>query len=266
MNWLISMIIVKRENSIWNYRSIIFLLSINDLKLRYRSSVLGIIWNFLEPLLILTILFFVFSNILKTDIENYPLFLLIGIITFQMFSRTTSMGLDSVLIRAGMISSIKLPVIIFPIASTLTSFYMVIFEFIILAIFMIIFQFIPPMTIVILPALLGLLILLGLGISIPLSVLNIHYRDLRSIWTIVLQAAFFLNPVIYTLDILPESISNILQYSPLAQLITMIRDVTLYGQIPNVFWLSYVVGAISCILVLGLVIFKHYRTNLVERF
>ena len=258
----------KSYNSIFsgNYKSIIYLLSTNELKLRYRSSVLGVIWNFLEPLLILTILFLVFDKLLKTDIENYPLFLLLGIITFQMFSRTTSMSLDSLISRAGIISSIKIPLIIFPISVSLTSFYMILFEFSIVAVFMIIFQFIPPLTILFLPILMILLFLLGLGISIPLSVLNVHYRDLRSIWTIILQAAFFLSPVIYKLDFLPSSISNILQYSPLAQLITMIRDVTLNGQLPEPFWFLYVVGTVFAILIIGLRIFSSYKVNLVEKF
>ena len=124
---------------------------------------------------------------------------------------------------------------------------MAMFEFAILAIFMIAFQFIPSTTIMFFPVLLGLLFLLVLGISIPLSVLNVHYRDLRSVWTIVLQAAFFLNPVIYTLDILPESVANVLEYSPLAQLITMIRDVILYEQLPDLFWFLYVTCTVSAI-------------------
>lgn len=257
---------LKHNRNLWDCRSIIFLQSVNELKSRYRSSALGVFWNFLEPLLILTILFFVFSNILKTNIENYPLFLLTGIITFQMFSRTTSMGLESLLSRVGIISSIKLPLTLFPISSTLTSFYMTLAEFVVLSILMIAFQFVPPITILILPLFLFLFVLLGLGISIPLSALIVHYRDLRSIWTIVLQAAFFLNPVVYELNTLPPSISGILQYNPLAQLMTMTRGVIIYGQLPDPFWFLYVLVVIAAILIIGLMIFRYYRTYLVEKF
>lgn len=250
----------------WKSRSLIFLLASNDLKLRYKSSILGAMWSFLEPLLILAILFIVFSSILKSSVQNYPIFLLTGIITFQMFSRATSMGSESILAKGGILSSVRIPTVAFPISSTLTALYMMGFEFMILSVFMIVYHFMPPITILFLPILLVLLFVLGLALAIPFSVLNVHYRDLRSIWAIILQAAFFLTPVVYKLDFLPKDIQMVLQYSPLVQLVNMIRGVTLEGNMPDMNWFLYTVAIILSILTVGMLIFKRYKANLVEKF
>jgi len=115
-------------------KSIIFTLAQTDLKVQYKSSILGIFWIFLEPLLIFLVLFVVFSTILKQDIQNYQIFLLLGIIQFRMFSRGSSTGIESLLARAGVISSIKISKSIFPFSANLTSFYMMCLEFVVLAI------------------------------------------------------------------------------------------------------------------------------------
>jgi len=96
---------------IWEKRSLIFLLSFTDVKLRYRNSFLGFFWSFLEPLLMLAVLYFVFSNIFKSNIENYPLFLLLGLIIWYMFSRATTMGMTSLTDKSNIIKQITLPLL-----------------------------------------------------------------------------------------------------------------------------------------------------------
>lgn len=256
---------LKIIENIRNYRSIIFTLSILDLKLRYRSSILGIFWSFLEPLLILTILFIVFSSILKNDIVNFPIFLLLGIILFQLYSRVTAMGMESILIRSGVVSSVNIPKVIFPIAASLTALYMMIFEFVVFFMFMVFFQYLPPLTILFLPVVIFLVFVLSLGIAIPFSVLNVHYRDIRSIWTIILQATFFMTPIFYKLEFLPQEIKQFLQYSPLVQLVEMSHLVVLENRLPDPFWLFYTVVSVVVIFLAGLLIYKKFSKNVVER-
>jgi len=184
-------------------RSLILLLAFNDVKLRYRSSVLGFVWSFLEPLLMLTVLYFVFTNILKSDIENFPLYLLLGLIIWYMFSRATSMGLTSLVNRANIIKNIYFRREIIVVSSCLTAFIMMGFEFAAFAVFIVAFQFVPPITIVFLPLVLIVLFFLSLGLSFLLSVLNVYFRDIQFIWQVLIQAGFFLSPIFYSLDIFP---------------------------------------------------------------
>lgn len=248
-----------------NNKSLISTIAIIDLKLRYRSSVLGILWSFLEPLLILAILMVVFSSILKTDVPNFPIFLLLGIIFFHMYTRATSMGVESILSRGGIVSSINVPHIIFPVSSSLTALIMMGFEFIIFFVFLIGFQFIPSPTILVLPFLVLLVFILSLGLAIPLSVLNIHYRDVRSIWTIVVQATFFLTPIFYKLEFLPEIIRQYIQFSPLVQIVEMTHQVVLENKLPDPFWLSYTVIVVVSVFIVGLLIYKKFDKDIIEK-
>jgi lipopolysaccharide transport system permease protein len=182
-----------------------------------------------------------------------------------MFSRSTTISAESILNRAGIVSSIRIPKNIFPISATLTAFYMMCLEFIVLAVFMAGLKFVPPTTIVFFPVLILLLFILCLGISIPLSILNIHYRDVRSIWTIIIQAAFFLTPIFYKLEFLPENIRNIIQFSPLTQIVNMSHQVILENKLPDLYWFLYLVISISAIFLIGMVIYKKYELNVVER-
>lgn len=250
---------------ILNNKSLIFTIAIIDLKLRYRSSVLGILWSFIEPLLMLTILLLVFSSILKTNVPNFPIFLLLGIIFYQMYSRATSMGIESLLSRGGIISSINVPHIIFPISSSFTALIMMAFEFTIFFAFLVVFQFIPSITILVLPFLVLLVFILSLGLAIPLSVVNVHYRDIRSIWTIILQATFFLTPIFYKLDFLPEIIRQYIQFSPLVQIVEMTHQVVLENKLPDPFWLSYTVIAVISVFIIGLLIHKKFDKDIVEK-
>ena len=184
---------------------------------------------------------------------------------FQLYSRATTSGMESILIRQGIISSVSIPKIVFPIAASLTALYMMSFEFVIFFVFMGFFQYIPPLTILFLPIVIFLVFVLSLGIAIPFSVLNVHYRDIRSIWTIILQATFFMTPIFYKLEFLPQEISQFLQYSPLVQLVEMSHLVALENKLPDPFWLLYTLVSVTTIFLVGLLIYKKFSKNIVEK-
>ena len=246
-------------------RSLIWFLAVTDLKLRYRNSILGFFWSVLEPLLMLSVLYFVFSFILRSNIENYPLFLLIGLITWNVFSRGTSMGTNSILARAGIVLSIPLPKIVLPFSSVVTSFLMMLFELIVFVAFMIAFQFQPPITALLLPLSLIPLFIITLGISLPLASLNVMYRDFGYIWTVILQAGFFLTPIIYKIEILPETLQEIFMLNPMAHIVTWNQDLTLYGKLPTLESLGYTFGTSIAILLIGYLIFKRYENRVVDK-
>jgi len=248
----------------WNRRSLIGLLAFNDVKLRYRNSVLGFLWSFLEPLLMLTVLYFVFTNIFKSDIENYPLYLLLGLIIWYMYSRATTMGLSSLTDRAGLIQKIHLRKEIITISSCLTAFIMMGFEFGAFAVFVIVFQFIPPITIILLPLILLDLFILTVGISLVLSVLNVYFRDIRFIWQVIIQAGFFLSPIFYKLDIFPENIRAILSLSPLVHVLDISHELVLYGNLPPLDSVAYVISFTIAIFIVGYAVFRFKDKKLVE--
>jgi len=249
---------------IWDKRSLIRTFALNDLVIRYKSSVLGILWSFLEPLLMLAVLYLIFTHVFKSNIENYPLYLLLGIIMWTFFSRSTNMGLNSILGRAGIVNQIYFPREILPISSCITAFIMMGIEFAVFFAFVAGFQFLPPLSIIILPGLLVLLFVLTLGLSFFLSVLNVRFRDVQSIWNIVTYAGFFVTPIIYSLDVFPEELSKLLLINPVAQILEMAHNSVLYGILPNLSDMVYTVGVTFGILVLGYFTFRHYQFKIVE--
>ena len=248
----------------WKTRRILFNFAITDLKIRYKNSALGIIWSLIEPLLLLGVLFLVFSTMFRFEIPNFPIYLLLGIITWNFFKNGTTLALNSLTNRAPLITQIYFPRSIPPIASCLTASITLIIELVVLGIFMAIFQFIPPITIVFLPLILFLEFILILGIVLPLSVLNVKLKDVEFIWGVIITAGFFLTPIFYQFDMLPESVQNVLQFSPMVQILTMAHHVTLYGTLPSLNSILYTITSVIVISGIGYGIFRKFQARIVE--
>ena len=252
------------REEMWKTKGILFNFAISDLKIRYRNSVLGVLWSFIEPLLLLAVLFVVFSTMFKFEIPNFPIYLLLGIITWNFFKNGTTFALNSLTNRSAMITQIYFPRSIPGLSAGITSAIMLVFELAVLGIFMAVFQFTPPITTLLLPLILALEFILVLGIALPLSILNVKFKDTEFIWGVVISAGFFLTPIFYQFDMLPQAIQNVLQFSPMVQLVTMAHHVVLYGIFPSVNTILYAVGSISTITVIGYLIFRKYQARIAE--
>ena len=252
------------REEMWKTRGILFNFAVYDLKIRYRNSVLGVLWSFIEPLLLLAVLFVVFSTMFKFEIPNFPIYLLLGIVCYRFFQNGTTLALNSLTNRSSTITKIYFPRSIPGLSAGITSAIMLVFELMVLGIFMAAFQFIPTVTILLLPLVLALELLLIFGIALPLSVLNAKFKDTEFIWGVVLSAGFFLTPIFYQFDMLPEMIQNVLQFSPMVQIVTMAHHVVLYGMLPSVNTVLYAVGSISAITVIGYLIFRKYQARIAE--
>ena len=254
----------NRILELWKHKGLIYNFSNMDLKIRYRNSTLGFFWIFLEPLLMLSVLLIVFTNIFETKIENFPLYILLSLIIWNMFSKGTMMGLNSIMSRRGILVQTYFPREIPAISATLTSLYLVFFEMIVFGIFVVALQFAPPITILLLPLFIVLTAIVVLGMSLALSVLNAKFKDVQFVWVIVLQAGFFLTPIFYRIDILPEFMQTILYFSPITQIVIMAQDVTLYGIIPKIEDITITIITSSIVLILGYAIYTKMEKRIVE--
>ena len=252
------------REEMWKAKGILFNFAMSDLKIRYRNSVLGVFWSLAEPLLMMGVLFVVFSNMFKFEIPNFPIYLLLGIVCYNFFKNGTTFALNSLTNRSALMTQIYFPRSIPAISGAITASIMLIIELIVLVFFIVIFQFAPPITILLLPLILGLLFVLVIGISLPLSVLNVKYKDTEFIWLVVVYAGFFLTPIFYQFDMMPAQVQNVLQFSPMVQIVTMAHHVVLYGTLPTINSLLYAVGSISAITTIGYLIFRKYQAKIVE--
>ena len=252
------------REEMWKFKGILFNFAISDLKIRYRNSILGILWSLIEPLLLLGVLFVVFSTMFRFEIPNFPIYLLLGIICWNFFKNGTLFALNSLTNRSALITQIYFPRSIPGLSAGITASIMLVFELVVLTIFMVIFGFIPTYTVILLIPILALELVLILGISLPLSVLNVKYKDTEFIWNIVVHAGFFLTPIFYQFDMMPDYVQNVLQFSPMVQIVTMAHHVVLYGTLPSINSILYAVGSISVITVIGYLIFRKYQAKVVE--
>ena len=252
------------REEMWKAKGILFNFAISDLKIRYRNSILGVLWSFVEPLLLLTVLFVVFSTMFKFEIPNFPIYLLLGIVCYRFFQNGSTLALNSLTNRSTTVTQIYFPRSIPGLSAGITSAIMLVCELAVFGIFMASFQFIPPITILLLPLVLALELLLVFGIALPLSVLNVKFKDTEFLWGVVVSAGFFLTPIFYQFDMLPETIRNVLQFSPMVQIVTMAHHVVLYGALPSANTVLYAVGSISAITIIGYLIFRKYQARIAE--
>lgn len=149
-------------------------------------------------------------------------------------------------------------------ALLLLHFLMMIFEFLIFGAFLIVFQFIPSTTAFLLPLLVIDLFFLSLGFSLILAPLNVKFRDFRFIWGVVLQAVFFVTPIIYTLDILPDNIQRVLELNPLVSIFSSAQNAVLYDVLPSMMILFQMFITTVILLFIGCFVFKKLDKNLIE--
>lgn len=254
---------IQHIKELYNYRNLIWILAWVDFKQRYKNSILGYFWSLLEPLLMLCILYVVFSNLMKMQVEYYPLFLLQGIIMWSFFTRTTTGSLLSIVLKPNLVKKVYFPRDILVISACITALLMSIFESVVFILFMIIFRIPISIYLVFIPLIILIFFLTSLGISLALAALHVYYRDLRYIWALVLQVGFFATPIVYPIYALPPALW-ILTYNPIAQIIYLARDVTLYSKPPNLASLSYVFVVAIVALSIGYWIFMRREPKFAE--
>jgi lipopolysaccharide transport system permease protein len=249
---------------LFRYRDLILRLAWSDFKLRYKSSALGFFWSLLEPLLMLLVLYLVFSNLMRIQVEHYQLFLLLGIILWNFLDRGTSMSIWGIVGKPSLVQKVYFPRDILVISTSITALMMTALEFVVFIIFMMTFRVLPGWTVAYFPILFVCEFLIILGLSMALSSLNVYFRDVQFIWRLVVQVGFFGTPVLYPITIFPERIRWVVMLNPMAQIITMIRDCTLYEIPPEPLNLAYVAISTLVILIIGYFIFDRLEPRFAE--
>jgi ABC-2 type transport system permease protein len=205
-------------------RALLIELVRTDFKLRYQNSVLGYAWSLLRPLLLFVILYAVFVKFLKLggSIPHFPVYLLLGIVLWNFFAEMTSLSLSSIVGRGDLIRKIRIPRWLIVVSTSITALINFLLNLVVVAVFMIVNHVDPMRTILWFPFILLQLYLLALGLSLFLAAAYVKYRDISYIWEVLMQALFYLVPIIYPLSQIPKlEYQKILLLNPIA---TAIQD------------------------------------------
>lgn len=199
-----------------------------DFKLRYQGSVLGYLWALLRPLMMFAILYVVFAKLLRlgNDIPHYPVYLLCGTTMWSFFTECTSQGLQAMITRGDLIRKVSFPKYIVVVSSTLTAVINMLINLFVVIVFALINGVTPTWTWLLVPVFLLELYALSLGISFLLGAINVRYRDVMSIWDVMVQALFYAVPIIYPISMVAGTsaiAAKVILLNPISQAIQDIR-------------------------------------------
>lgn len=252
--------------SLYEYRELIKNLVISDLKVKYASSILGFAWSLLNPLLMMLVLYVVFSNFFGSG-GSFVLYILTGLLVWRFFSIGTTSALASVVGRPSLVTKIYIPREILPLSSTLSSMISSLLEFCVLVPLLLVFGVGISPTILLFPVLLVLFFLIVYGLALILSSLFVYFRDLNNIWDVLMQVGFFACPIMYPLSQLsklPEQLKAAYMLNPITILIEMYRDIFLDGTIPDL-WSFVIVLVFGVVLVVvGKMVFNKLQRRFAE--
>lgn len=250
---------------LFEYREMLHSLIRKELRGRYKGSVLGFLWTFINPLLQLVVYTIVFSYIMRSDIDQFYIFLFVGLIPWLFFSTSLTGGSTAIIYQENLIKKIYFPRIILPIAFVTSAFINMLLTFIVIfAVLLISGYGINISAIWFLPLIMLVEYLLALGISVLVSALTVFFRDLEYILGILTMAWMYLTPILYTVDMVPEEFRTLFQLNPMTPIIIAYREILYYKRVPQVSTLLHAVGMGIFFIVFGSVIFQHLQKKFVE--
>lgn len=261
-------------SGLWDYRNLIIKIAITDLMLRYKNSLLGFFWSLLQPLLMFLILLVVFGSIFdNAGIKYYPLYLLLGIISWGLLDKGSNFSLNSIVGKPNLIKKIYFPREVLVIGACLTALMMTAIELVAFGCLAIGYVLISGeaialgCSVVLFPVVLAVEFLLVLGVSLAIASLNVRYRDIQWIWGVVMQAGFFATPIMYSLDVFKDKgIANLISYNPIGAVMGLLRNASIYsGLYPfREDILGYSLLLAIAMIVVGWLIFKWAEPDFAE--
>jgi ABC-type polysaccharide/polyol phosphate export permease len=250
---------------IWQFRELLRTLTVRNLKVKYKRSVLGFVWTLLNPLLTVAVLVAVFTYIVKINVTGYWAFLVSGFFVWNFILLVLNAATVSLAEHAALARSIAIPPEVFVLASVASRFVEFLLELALIVPALILFYHHGvPGSFALLPVLVVLQIMLAIGLVLPIATLSAFYDDVQHALPVVLLMLFYISPVFYPARLVPESFRRIYDLNPIAQLLTLFQTALYDGRLPSGGQLL-TLGLISTGLCLfGFVVFNRYKSVFVE--
>lgn len=250
---------------IYKYRQMVFSLVRKDLRGRYKGSVLGFLWTFINPLLQLCIYTIVFSTIMRMGIDKFYIFLFVALVPWLFFSSCLQSGATVVVNNQDLVKKIYFPRIVLPISYVTSSFVNMLLSFVVVFAVLIFSGFgINFVAVLYLPLVMLVEYILSLGITLISSACTVYLRDLEHILGIVGMAWMYLTPVVYPPELVPEKYQLLFHLNPMTPLIEAYRDILYYKKVPQLetLILATVLGIV--IVVIGSFLFNKLQKGFIE--
>lgn len=240
-----------------NYRALLWEFVKKDIKLKYRNSALGVVWSMLNPLLVMVVLTFIFSNIFKSKIPNFPVYCLSGRLIYDFFSQSTNQCMNSITGKSSLIKKIYVPKYLYPLSKVISSFIISLISFIPLIIIMIAMREQVTKMILFVFYPLVCLFLISLGIGLILATINVFFRDMQHLYSVVLLIIMYMSAIFYSTDIISPKYAFIMKLNPIFPIICTFRDCLLNGKVTGVG--NWILCSVYAVLAMGIGLIAFYK-------
>lgn len=260
----------SRIAELYRYRELIKNLVTRDLRVRYKNSVLGVLWSLLNPLLMTLVFTVVFTLMIPSDIEKYPVFFMCGFLPWSFFSASLTGGTGSIVNNAPLIKKVYFPREVLPLSEVLSNLVNFLLALVVLFAMIFVFQIELTAAVLMLPFIILAQVMFTLGMALALSTANVFFRDTQHILEIMLLAWFFLTPIFYPIKTLPESAQLFgltvdiqlwaRRLNPMASLVASYRDILYWGKPTGIDFFLRTLVTCFLVLVAGYLVFCRFSS------
>lgn len=224
---------IKNFRTLFSYRELIVSLTKKELKVKYRGSVLGFFWSLLNPILTMLVYSFVFSIVMRGGIKEFAIFLMCALLPFNFLSNSVNYGASSIIANSNLVNKIYFPREIIPLSIIFANLINYFFELAALFIVLAVMGYKFYLFLYILPVIIFVQFFLVAGITLLVSALNVFFRDLQHLITIIMMVWFFGTPIIYPLSMVPEKFHFVMKINPMTIYTAYYRNIFYYVKYPE---------------------------------
>lgn len=247
------------------YMFVIQELTSREIKRKYARSYLGIIWSVLNPLLMMTVLSMIFTQLFSRSIENYPMYYLSGYVLWSMFVGATNAAMTTLVDNRTMLIKVRFPMQVFILARVYTALTNLGYSLIAYVIMLVVFRIVPGVTIVFYPVIILLVLMFSLGLSLILATAYVFFGDVKHLYSIITTVWMYLSALFYPVDSIKGLPRMIIEINPIFQYINAARNVVMYHTWPSWTELLAMVAWAVGMLALGWLVFSKNKNKIMQK-
>lgn len=251
--------------NIWKFRDMIIELTHRELRGKYKGSVLGFLWTYVNPLLQILVYSFVFSQIFRSGIEKFHLYLIVSMFPFNFFTGGVIQGLGSIRYQGDLVKKVYFPRQILPIVSLTVNFVNMLISFgIIYSILLVSGWGINLRLQVWLIPVMIIEYFFSLGLALLLSAVEVYFRDIEHIVSVLMMVWMYVTPMFYSIEIVPEKLLPYFYLNPMLYVISMYQQILYYKISPNIMYMWRGILFALAFMIIGSVVFKILEKRFAE--
>lgn len=255
----------ERNEKRRQYIFVIQELTSREIKRKYSRSYLGILWSVLNPLLSMTVLSLIFSQLFKRSIENFPIYYLTGYILWQMFTGATNAAMTTLVDNKNMLIKVRLPMEIFVIARVYTALTNLGYSGLAYMVMLVVFQVTPQITMLFFPCIVLCLLFFTMGISFVLAEAYVFFGDVKHLYSVLLTLWMYCSAIFYPIENLEGVIRTVIEFNPIYNYIDAMRSIMMYGVMPPVWEIIRMAVWAVVVYAAGYYIFRKNKNKVMQK-